>query len=101
MWRWRIYNMILGYDKLSEGDVGSHQACRLGSWCEVTDHCEEIQSFVNQLSGPHKRFHDLGELTIREYNRGNIGRSKEILEELEVASNEVIKILRKLKKVKK
>jgi len=100
MWRWRIYNMILGYDQLSPGDIGSHEACRLGKWCMDCKHPEAVQSYVNQLEIPHKQFHAFGEQAIREYNSGAVDKAKLSLEKMESASKEVITILKKLKKVK-
>ena len=32
MWRWRVYNMLLGNVELSESEVGTHKTCRLGNW---------------------------------------------------------------------
>ena len=30
MWRWRVYNMILGYENIDAQTIGTHQDCRLG-----------------------------------------------------------------------
>ncbi len=32
LWKWRVYNMFLGLEKLSPTDVSSHRDCRLGKW---------------------------------------------------------------------
>ncbi|NLY78355.1 MAG: chemoreceptor protein, partial [Lysinibacillus sp.] len=32
LWKWRVYNMLLGIEQLSAEDVSSHEDCRLGRW---------------------------------------------------------------------
>lgn len=32
LWRWRIYNLLLGFEKMSESEVGTARESRLGEW---------------------------------------------------------------------
>lgn len=32
IWRWRVYNMILGYEEIDINTIGTHKDCRLGKW---------------------------------------------------------------------
>src|SRR5699024_5945374 len=32
LWKWRLYNMMLGFEEISLHEVASHKDCRLGEW---------------------------------------------------------------------
>lgn len=35
-WRWWVYNMLLGYEKIDVNTIGTHHDCRLGKWYNST-----------------------------------------------------------------
>lgn len=98
LWRWRIYNMLLGYDKLKPEEVASHRDCRLGKWY----YGPAKKLFANnsdyiKLEQPHKQVHDLAKEATTAINNGDKKRANEILEEIAIASKEVIDILSRIK----
>lgn len=100
VWRWRVYNMILGYETLSEQEVGNHHTCRLGKWC---DHAEfEDQNMceaISQMEKPHEELHEYAKKAIRAYNNGNKELAEKILNDIDQASGQVIGYLKKMKKI--
>lgn len=98
MWKWRVYNMILGYEKLDESSVGTHHTCRLGKWVDsqnITD--PKIKEIFAQLEEPHARLHDLAREAIRLYNDKDTLGAERALESMDLASRQVVRLLNELK----
>lgn len=100
VWRWRVYNMILGYETLSEQEVGTHHTCRLGKWCDNT-HFEDpgMCDTIKQMEEPHEELHDYAKKAIRAYNNGNTELAEKILLDIDRSSGRVIENLKKMKKI--
>jgi len=102
MWRWRVYNMILGYENLSETQVGTHHICRLGKWCDNTEfHNHAMCLEVEAMEKPHESLHELAKKAIRAYNSGNRDLAEQLLLDIDNASHEVVGHLMKLKSLNK
>lgn len=100
IWRWRVYNMILGYEQLEEAQVGTHLTCRLGKWCtETSFESKEMEAVVSALEGPHSKLHTYAKEAIIAYNKGDVGGAEAILEEMDHVSVEVIGHLNTLKRI--
>ncbi len=97
IWRWRIYNMILGYEKLSNADVGSHTGCRLGQWVSTTGKSiDRYASILNKLDIPHKALHEQAAQAIAAYNKGNTIEAERILTLMDASSKQVVALLQEL-----
>lgn len=98
LWRWKIYNMILGYEKLSPADVVTHNECRLGQWYQgpgkklFASNADYIK-----LEKPHEQVHMMAKEATIAVNQGDKKRATEILEDITIVSNEVIDLLMKVK----
>ncbi len=100
MWRWRVYNMLLGNVELSESEVGTHKTCRLGKWVENQDKKDtRLNSLLSELEKPHAELHELAKKAIREYLSGNIASAEDSLDKMDVCSKRVIEVLKKIKAV--
>ncbi len=100
IWRWKVYNMILGYEDLSEAEVGTHRTCRLGQWCDnTTFENKDMCLAINEMEIPHEALHITAKKSIKEYNKGNISGAEEYLHKLDELSDEVIKQLKKMKRI--
>lgn len=98
IWRWRVYNMILGYEKLKESDVVSYKECRLGKWITKNEtSLPKLKSQFQQLDKPHNQLHQLAQRAIKEYNQNNQQTAESLLNDMEICSKEVISILQKMK----
>jgi len=98
IWRWRIYNMILGYTTLDEASVGTHETCRLGRWlASIETEDATLQTLIRDLTSPHVTLHNLAKEAITQYNRGAIDESEATLLQIDVVSEQVINGLNALK----
>lgn len=98
LWRWRVYNMILGFEKLTENDVASHINCRFGKWYYgLAEGLIGHDPAFKNLEQPHIRVHELARKAVKEVNEGNQGKAEQTLQELGEASKEVIALMNELR----
>jgi methyl-accepting chemotaxis protein len=99
LWRWRIYNMILGYEKADINSAGDYKNCRLGKWYYGID-CEKFKNYKAfvDMESPHIELHKLAKESVEEYKKGNIKAAEKILYDMDNCSKEVIRCLESLKK---
>ncbi len=100
MWRWRVYNMILGNVELNESEVGTHLTCRLGKWVLKQDKTDvKLNNILNELEKPHADLHELAKKAISKYKENNIRAAEDYLLEMDECSRKVIKCLEKIKEL--
>ena len=100
MWKWRVYNMILGYVKLDTKTVGDHTSCRLGKWLGQLDQSDSrIKSIIGSIEKPHSEIHHGARKAIEAYDSGNTETAERMLKEIERNSGMVVKHLQELKKM--
>lgn len=92
LWKWRIYNMILGYEIVHPEDVSSHKVCRLGKWYFDAATRERIgdHSSFELLDIPHQQVHEQARLAAESYKNGDIPQAENHLRLLSKASEEVL-----------
>lgn len=96
-WRWRIYNMIIGYETIHEHEVGDHHQCRLGKWIEGS--ASKNPAFANslrKLEKPHSDIHSLAKRAVTTYNSGDTNGAKATLDEIDRVSGIIIEELNAL-----
>ncbi|WP_240315623.1 globin-coupled sensor protein [Sporosarcina sp. PTS2304] len=95
LWKWRIYNMILGLETVKPSDVASHQECRLGKWYDQELTKQRLGHLVayKNLVTPHAAVHKYAREAATHFEQGNIAAAEESLHQLERASAEVIDLL--------
>lgn len=97
IWRWRIYNMLLGYEVLNESTVGTHHTCRLGKWIDALNATDpEVLHLITLITIPHEKIHKIAKEAIVFYNNGDKERAEDCLMHLEENSNKVIDLLKRL-----
>lgn len=94
LWKWKIYNMLLGLETLSSEQVTSHQVCRLGKWYygELPDRVKN-QSAYKALEQPHHEVHHFAKIAVEKYESGDIAGAQEAFNQLQSASDRVIDLL--------
>lgn len=95
LWKWRIYNMLMGYEQVQPEEVGSHRDCRLGKWyfsAETAKHYQNISDY-HLLDEPHERVHQQARLAAEAYRKGDKQQAEDHLREIELASAEVIRLI--------
>ena len=94
MWKWHVYNMILGYVHLNPSEVGDHKNCRLGQWLSTLDHHNpNIQSVLTRLEQPHSDVHKAAKKAIEEYNSGRHASAESYMYQIESNSYLVVDLL--------
>ena len=94
LWKWKIYNMLLGYVQIDANSIQSEKQCRLGKWyySEQAEHFKNIPTF-KKMEGPHRMVHQTAREAAQAYANGNIQLAEQKLEELQGYSNEIIQML--------
>jgi len=97
LWKWKIYNMLLGIQTVDSTQVTSHEACRLGKWYygDLPLSIKNSTSY-KELEQPHKEVHHYAKMAVEHYEQGNLYAAGQALEQLEQASDKVIQLLSKL-----
>jgi methyl-accepting chemotaxis protein len=99
-WKWKVYNMILGYESLDAKDVGNHMTCRLGNWISSLEEIEpETEKLLRKLEDPHAKLHNLARESIQAYNNHETLKAEAKLIEMDKESIQVIDALKELKKL--
>ncbi|MCH7322637.1 methyl-accepting chemotaxis protein [Solibacillus sp. MA9] len=98
LWKWRVYNMFLGLEKLSPSDVSSHRDCRLGKWysSEKTKLRFSDHHAYHELDHHHEQVHISARAAVEAYNAGNLGKAEQHLHNIEAASKQVISYINDL-----
>src|SRR5690625_7662563 len=70
LWKWLMYNMMLGFETISITDVASHTQCRLGVWYygEISAEIQQLQAFKD-LEEPHKKAHLYAKKAVEHFER--------------------------------
>lgn len=92
LWKWRIYNMFLGLEKVEPSDVSSHRDCRLGKWYTAPRTVERfghLQDY-HELDGYHLRVHESAKLAAEAHKAGHIEQADVHLKEVDEASKHVL-----------
>lgn len=96
--RWRIYNMLLGYETIDENVVGNHMDCRLGRWYYSTG--KELfkdNVIFKKIEKPHKLLHEWAKESVLAVASKNMSKAEEAFREMDSYSNEVIGALDELR----
>lgn len=97
LWKWKIYNMLLGLETLSSEQVASHEVCRLGKWYygELPEQIKNQASY-KELEEPHKAVHSFAKKAVEKYESGDVAGAQEAFNQLQLASDQVIALLTQL-----
>ncbi len=92
LWKWRVYNMFLGLEKLSPRDVSSHSECRLGQWYHSENALKHFGTHPSyrELDHYHEQVHISAKQAVEAYNSGDLMTAENYLKQIEVASEQVL-----------
>ena len=99
LWRWRVYNMLLGNEKVDVNVVGDYKKCRLGVWYYGID-CDKVRNNKEflELEKPHIELHEVAKEAVLAYQKKDIMAAEEGLKKMDMCSVKVFAILDKIKK---
>ncbi|NMM53096.1 methyl-accepting chemotaxis protein [Paenibacillus aquistagni] len=98
LWRWWVYNSLLGYHEMAAQQIGDHQRCRLGIWMERSKGRQELGSHAafRALEIPHKKIHQLAAQAATQVEAKQYKEAAAMLPLIEKASEEVLSHLHEL-----
>ncbi|MDI3326915.1 MAG: methyl-accepting chemotaxis protein [Alicyclobacillaceae bacterium] len=98
LWKWWLYNMMLGYHAVDEKQLVDHRQCRLGKWYEQARHRASLSSLASfrAVDEPHRRVHRLAAEIYRLILADDRMEAERRLNELEQASRQVLENLDRL-----
>lgn len=101
MWRWRVYNMLLGYEKIDVNTVGTHRDCRLGNWyySETAKGFKGNRVFID-MEKPHADIHRFAKEAAIAYEKNDLKAAQDALKQMDSCSKAVVEALNVLKKQK-
>ena len=94
MWKWRVYNMLLGLEQIDLERVTSHETCRLGQWYygPLPDEVKNLPAY-QELEEPHREVHRWAKEAVRAYQEGRREEAEHAFQQLQEASDTVISLL--------
>ncbi|EET85483.1 methyl-accepting chemotaxis sensory transducer [Clostridium carboxidivorans P7] len=100
LWRWKVYNMFLGNEKVNINVVGDYKGCRLGKWYYGIgcDKFRDNKAFI-ELEKPHIELHDAAKEAVIAYERGDIKLAEQCLEKMDMCSKKVFTLMGGIKKL--
>jgi len=99
-WRWRVYNMLLGYQKLDSEEVGDYKRSRFGRWYygEGAEKFKDNRIF-KELEKPNLELHSAAKEATIAYEKGDMETAEKALRKMDECSEKISKLLLELKKV--
>lgn len=99
LWRWKVYNMLLGNEKLDINAVSDYKQCRLGRWYYGPDSSKfKNHKVFMELEAPHIELHNATKEAVAAYENNDIRASEEYLKKMDIHSQKVFSILDRLEK---
>jgi len=98
LWKWKIYNMLLGFEKVDKNHAEAYRACKLGKWYYNQGAHLTGNSYFKQLETPHKKIHELAKKAVEYYEKQDIRSAEKMFMEMETVSKEIIQLLDYLKR---
>ncbi|WP_084053142.1 methyl-accepting chemotaxis protein [Desulfonispora thiosulfatigenes] len=100
LWRWRVYNMLLGFEKVDVNVVSDYKNCGLGKWYYGIE-CDKIRHInaVKQMEKPHIELHQAAKDAAIAFNNGDIAEAERSLARMDECSVIVFGYIDEIKKV--
>jgi methyl-accepting chemotaxis protein len=97
LWRWRVYNMLLGYEKIDTDTMGTHHDCRLGKWYATTGaQMHKGNQVFMDIEKPHADLHKFAKEAAIAYEKKDTQAAEKALSQMDVCSKQVVDALRTL-----
>lgn len=95
LWKWKARNAVFGFAKLSEADIGEHDACTLGQYLESLKVSSPSDPMFKEMYEPHKTVHIYSKEVIKLVNNGDLKEAEQLLVELDKSSEILLSGLKK------
>lgn len=93
LWKWRVYNSVLGFEQLDVSKLDDHDHCRLGEWYNANKKHPIIGALASfqALQEPHVHIHQLTRHATDLLRLGKHQKAMDSLSQIETTSHNVIK----------
>ncbi|NRS19671.1 CZB domain-containing protein [Brevibacillus sp. HB1.4B] len=100
LWKWWLYNFMLGYHHIDEKELVDHHQCRLGIWYDEALNNPSVSTLPSfkQLDVPHRQFHETVRRIYYFVKQGKLEEAEAAFDTLEDISNRILHILDQLAK---
>lgn len=97
IWRWKVYNMLLGNEKIDIDIISDYKQCRLGKWYygPGSDKFKHSKAFID-LEKPHIDLHIAAKDAVIAYENNDLEASEEYLRKMDIHSKRVFELLDQL-----
>ena len=100
LWRWRIYNLLLGFETITVKDVGEASESRLGEWyANMGKELLGDEPAFKAIAPLHQQVHQLAKKAVNAHWNGEKEKAEACLQELSAISQQVIGYLKQLKEI--
>lgn len=98
VWKFDVYQVLLGTSDKSSDDFSNHTMCRLGQWYYQGEGKQQYSTYdyFKKLESPHTEVHHNGVAALSAFNAGNEDDAISKLTLMEDASFKVVKLLSSL-----
>ncbi|MEK4230799.1 methyl-accepting chemotaxis protein [Solibacillus sp. FSL H8-0538] len=100
LWRWKIYNLLLGFEQMEQLNIESPRESNLGQWYYGMG--KEILSkerAYRELEAPYLDVYDIAKKAVNAYTSGKKELAETYLEDLTISSKIVIDKLQQLQQI--
>ncbi|MFE8697251.1 methyl-accepting chemotaxis protein [Cytobacillus sp. FJAT-53684] len=100
MWRWWVYNAMMGYHHLDKNQLNKCQSCQLDNWYSVLKDNQLIQSIPSfkAIEKPLQRFYQLIKRTTELVEKGRKKEINLVLVEIDEVLNQLIQSIQDVEK---
>lgn len=97
LWKWWVYNAMMGFHPLKREQAMDYQSCRLGQWMygEALEEARQLPLF-SELDEAHRAVHQTAAAAIGAIETGEWETVKQQMEQLEHHSQRVVQLLDEL-----
>jgi methyl-accepting chemotaxis protein len=94
LWKWWVYNHMMGFHPLDPEQVANAHACQLGQWMDrhAPASFKRLPVF-RELSAAHKSVHEIASLAVAAHAEGDRKRFKQLMDAFEHHSQHIIRLL--------
>ncbi|MCE5181986.1 MAG: CZB domain-containing protein [Betaproteobacteria bacterium] len=98
IFKFNIYKVLMGKSDKKPEDFAAHTACRLGKWYFEGDGKACFSNFppYRDMDQPHQAVHANGRSAVEHYYNGNCGSALSFINDMEMASVQVLECLERL-----
>lgn len=100
LWKWWLYNFILGYHHIDEKELVDHHQCRLGICYDDALNNPSVSTLPSfkQLEAPHRHFHENVRRIYHFVKQGKLEEAEAAFDTLEEISQRILNVLDQLAK---